>query len=257
MIMLCWFYCIPFAKLLYFAIGPLLLIFSLFVLKRGIKSARSGLRQTSFFLMFFAFFKMCIFDVPMLKQYFLCDALGEKVREAACSTMGMKLADIGGLVLLPIISFLLFHYYRIYMNIKVAELKTPEQVNLRFWANLTFIMIMTMVFWQLAPWAGYLTIGRTPALFVNIPWQWLAMTNVALLLIGFWKAESCPWVRSGESGRKNREKYVHLNQTWTPRDTLWVSTFIFLVTLALSYVSHDVLARGMGDAATSVEQLTQ
>ena len=63
--------------------------------------------------------------------------------------------------------------------------------------------------------------------------------NFTLFLFGFWKAESCTW---NYDVRKRKERGAHLNQTWTPRDTLWMTVFIYLLTLALSYVAHDILA---------------
>ena len=41
MLALCWFYCIPFAKFLYFASAPILFVFALFMHKRGVSVARA------------------------------------------------------------------------------------------------------------------------------------------------------------------------------------------------------------------------
>ena len=33
----------------------------------------------------------------------------------------------------------------------------------------------------------------------------------------------------------------HLQERWTPKDTLWMTVFLFLLTMGLSYVSNDIL----------------
>ena len=72
MLMMCWFYCIPFAKGLFFASAPLILLFSLFVLKRGIRQSRLGLRQLAFVLMFIAIMKLFTVDIYLSRDTFLC-----------------------------------------------------------------------------------------------------------------------------------------------------------------------------------------
>jgi len=237
MLMLCWFYCIPFAKLLYFSSAPMLLVFAMFALKRGIRTSRSGLRQTAFVLMFLACVKMCLFDIRMLKKELLC-GMHKGVETAACNATGFIAAEVLGLFMLVFSSAILFHFYRKYLHIRTSPLLTPEQVHLPRWTKMTLCSILLMVVWQLAPWVGYLTIGRIPGLFISIPWQALAVLNLGLLLIGFWKSESCVW----NYDVQKKKQMAYLNATWTPRDTLWMSVFIYLLTLALSYVAHDVLA---------------
>lgn len=236
MLMLCWFYCIPFAKLLYFAISPLLVIFALFVLKRGIRLQRVGLRQAAFLLIFLSAVKVCGFDVHTLRGDILCGS------EAywpilPCNAKGFAMLQLLGIVVLFALSAIIFHFYRIYLpNRKFPKLK-PEDVNLRFWANLSMLAVCAMMMWTMAPWVGYLTVGGVPAIFTTIKWQHFALVNLALLLVGFWKSESCQWEFT--SDKKN--KGLHTRQNWTPRDTLWLNIFLYLITLALSYVAHDVL----------------
>lgn len=237
MAMLCWFYCIDFAWFLYYAFAPVLFIVSLFILKRGIRNARSGLRSAAFALMFASLIKVCLFDVRMLGKEILC-TVNEALSEVGCNTMGQKMLEFGSLLFLAVASFGLFLAYKKYMGIKEPSIKTPEQVNLRFWANVCLAATCGMVIWQCAPWVGSLTVGKTPALFEKISWQLVAIINLGLILFGFWKAESCTW---NYDVRKRKERGAHLNQTWTARDTLWMTVFIYLVTLALSYVAHDVL----------------
>jgi len=240
MMMLCWFYCVDFAKLLYFASAPVLFIASLFVLKRGVRGARQGLRTAAFIMMFVALIKICIFDVRMVSDNFLC-GIGEQLSIKGCNKSWQKMLELGALLLLVLGSFGLFQMHRFFLRIKQPTTLTPDDVNLRFWANLCLVSTIGMVVWQCAPWAGYLTIGRIPALFIALPWQYLAIFNLVLLLFVFWKAESCNW---NYDVRKRKEKMAHLNQTWTAKDTLWMTVFIYLITIALSYVAHDVLTQG-------------
>ena len=241
MLMICWFYCIPFAKFLYFAAGPLLFVYALFMLKRGIRGARPSLRQSAFILMFVALFKMCLFDVRMLKRDFFC-TVSKTLYDAFCNKEGMIFADMLGLVVLAASSFGLFYFYREFMNIKQPSFVPPDRENLREWVNITLWSLIIMVVWQIAPWVGYLTVGSVATIFVAVPWQGLAVFNLILLLICFWKVESVKWVRdAGQQNIKNTGN-SHLGLTWTPKDTLWMNVFIYLITLALSYVAHDVLA---------------
>ncbi len=237
MAMLCWFYCIDFAWFLYYAFAPVLFIVSLFILKRGIRNARAGLRSAAFSLMFAAVIKICIFDVRTLGKEILC-TVNQALSDVGCNTTGQKMLEFGGLLFLVFASFGLFLAHKKFMQIKAPSIKTPEEVNLRFWANVCLAATMGMVIWQCAPWVGSLTVGQTPAIFEKISWQSVAIINLSLILFGFWKAESCTW---NYDVRKRKERGAHLNETWTARDTLWMTVFIYLVTLALSYVAHDVL----------------
>lgn len=237
MLMLCWFYCIPFAKFLYFASAPLVGVVALFALKRGVRQGRVSLRQTAFFLLFLCAVKVCLFDIRMLKKELLCGAASQAVREAGCSTAGFVAAELAGLILMLASSFVLFHYYRKFMNARPSRLVTPAEAGVGIWANLSMGAVVAMVVWQMAPWVGYLTVGSVPAIFAALPWQALAVVNLALLLTGFWKAEGCAW----DYDVTQRARAAHLNKTWNPRDTLWMATFVYLLTLALSYVAHDVL----------------
>lgn len=236
MLMICWFYCIPFAKFLFFALSPILLIFAMFVLKRGTMNARRGLRQAAVFLMFAVAVKICLADIYFGKEYLLCETtlLGGLT---GCDGKGFRMLQFSGLVLLVISSLALFQFYRAIMPEKKVKSISPEQVQLRFWANLSLTAVLMMMVWQLAPWVGFLTVGSVPGIFTAVPWQHLALVGLGLILTGFWKSESCVW--SYEKSRK--EKMSHVHNSWTPRDTLWTTVFLYLITLALSYVAHDVL----------------
>ncbi len=236
MIMLCWFYCIPFAKFLYFATAPLFLVFSLFMLKRATRAGRPLLKKIAFSFITLSIFKIFLFDVRALKQDIICS-----MHEESCTQKTMDMIDLLSLGLLIGSLYLTYHYYGVFMRIKKEKPQTPEQAHLPFWANATMCMVMLMVVWQLAPWVGYLTIGSIPAVFLALPWQFLAMINLVLLMIAFWRSENCVW----DYDVTNKKTMGHLNKTWTAKDTLWTAVFIYLITLALSYVAHDVLTKGM------------
>lgn len=243
MLMLCFFYCIPFAKLLYFAFGPILFIFGLFALKRGVRMGRLGLRQTAFVFMFLSAVKIFIFDLRFAKFYLLCE---KKISSALfnCSSKGMKLFEFTGLVFLVLSCAVLFQFYRGYMRPTKPKVLQPSEVNLRFWANLGMASVSAMIIWTLAPWIGFLTVGSVPKIFSVLQWQHFAIANITLLLIGFWKAESCSWEYAAPDRKnpaKNKARSAYTKGGWSPRDTLWLNVFLYLVTLALSYVAHDIL----------------
>ena len=73
MLMMCWFYGVPFIKGLFFTSSLLLLLFSVFALKRGVRQSRSTLRDVAFFLMFIALLKLFIVDAYILREYLLCE----------------------------------------------------------------------------------------------------------------------------------------------------------------------------------------
>ncbi|MBU6474550.1 MAG: hypothetical protein KGQ70_01170 [Alphaproteobacteria bacterium] len=232
MLMLCWFYCIPFAKGLFFASGPMAFVLALFVLKRGVRQQRAGLRQLAFLLMFAALLKMALADVYFLRIDLLC-AFNQ------CHDGGFfRAAQAAGLAALVLGSFLLLFVYRGFARDRRQKPVTPEQVHLSFWANFGLVLVLVLLCWLAAPWAGYLTVGHIPAFFMRVPWQRLAMLDVAVLLVGFWKLEDC-------HDPEERKKGNYRMNVWTAKDTLWVSVVLLLIGLALSYVSNDVLSMAM------------
>lgn len=234
MLMMCWFYCIPFAKGLFFALSLLLILFSLFALKRGVYQERFRLRQMAFILMFFAFVKIFTVDLYLLKDKLLCGR-GEW-SATACTTNGVKVLQAAGLGALVLCSVILFHFYRRFIYERQRKLRTPEQVHLRAWANISMVLVMILIFWLAAPWLGYLTVGHIPQVFMQVPWQHLALLTMMVLLIGFWKLEDCHPIHEG-SGKKKQ-----VTQVWMAKDTLWLSVILFLIVLAFSYASNDILS---------------
>lgn len=239
MLALCWFYCIPFAKFLYFASAPILIIFALFMLKRGIRSARHKLRQWALAFIFVGLVKICVFDVRDLGHDLLC-SVDEELSKVGCNRRSLQALQVFALATLVVAALALFQLHRSFMKIKEPSALTPAQVGLSFWSISAFISVSLMVVWQCAPWVASLTVGYTPYIFDKVPWQWFAIFNCGLLLWCFWVAESCSW----NYEVKHKKRMAHLNATWTQRDTLWMCVFVYLVTLALSYVAHDVLTLG-------------
>lgn len=245
MLMMCWFYCMDLAWFLYYALGPIVFLCGMFALKRGIANQRKHLRETAFQLM-----GLMVAKVFGLDPIVHADAL----KRQACHYSGKALAfgcdnmqSTSGQHLLMMIMFAtgvivgysVYEAWKKYMPDSKPKMMTPEQVHLDFWANITFISVIVMVCWQLAPWVGYLTVGCVPKIFIMLKWQQLALLNTCLLTTGFWKLESCVWQFKVEE--KEKMKYMH--SSWTPKDTLWMTVFVYLITLAMSYVAHDVMVR--------------
>jgi hypothetical protein len=251
MLMLIWIYRIALAKFVYFASSGVLLIIGLFMLKRGVYSHRPGLRKFAFSMIFVALLKTLMIDLRWLDEPMLCagstvaDVTENGMPEHArpffpflpCTSHGAAILDFGGLVLFMALCGALLHYFRVYMPEKNRTHLTPEQVHLRFWANLSLWGLIAMMCWLAAPWFGFLTVGSVPRIFTVVPWQNFAWANLAFLIFGFWQSESCGW----SYDVRKKDKMKHLNDTWTPRDTLWLNVFLYIIALALSWVSQDVL----------------
>ncbi len=184
--------------------------------------------------MFIAALKICTADIYLLRDYLMCTF------ERCHDTGFFKAAQVGGLVVLLIFSLFLFNLYRNFAQDRRQKEITPEQAHLSFWANLSMTLVMVLIFWLAAPWAGYLTVGHVPQLFMSVPWQNLAMINIAVLLVGFWKLEDCIWIYNPKEKTKKYQTSV-----WTAKDTLWVAVVLFCIALAFSYASNDVLSEVM------------
>ena len=247
MIFLCIHYCIPLLWFLFYIAGPFFIVFSMFALKRGIQLRRQSLRQNAFFTMFGAVLKIFLVDVHMLSEKVKNVAcLGGKFPGLDCSVKSISPHDtmvlsFYGLVLLCISCGLLFHYYRIYLPDRVPKELTPEDVKLKFWVNMTLWAVILMALWGVAPWLGALLAAPLPRIFLTINWKMLATANLFLLIFDFWKLESIVWENKVTDNKSDRKKRQHLQQTWTPKDTLWMTIFLYLLVTGLSYVGNDVL----------------
>lgn len=235
MLMMCVFYCVDLVKFLYFASSAIFGVFGLFMLKRGIYGHRPGLRKAAFILFFILSGKAFLFDMRMVKQTLVCD-MGFLF--LPCSGGGMMLADFVGMGLFAVSAFVIYLFYCIYMPDRRAVRVQPDELSLRFWANLSLWCVIGMIVWLAVPWVGSLVVGEVPGIFLALPWYVFPLVNLGLLLNGFWKAESCDW----EYRLEQKDKMRHLHNNWTARDTLWLNVFLYLIALAFSYVSHDVLS---------------
>ncbi len=235
MLMICWFYCIPFSKGLFFAASLLLLLFSVFMLKRGVRQSRSSLRSSAFILMFLAALKIFTIDLYLLSDKILCDTA---IIASRCAPTGFKVLMGGGFLAVVLIAALLLNAYRSFVYDRRQVQQRPEDVRLSLWVNIGLSLVVLLIIWLIMPWVGYLTVGSVPALVQHIPWQYLAIAIVAVLLICFWKLEDCSWVYHVEG----RGKKAQVTRAWTAKDTLWVATLLFAIALVFSYVSMDVLS---------------
>ena len=238
MLMLCVFYCVPLARFLYFASSGILFVLALFALKRGIYTHRPRLRLAAFCMMFLSVFKALMVDARLEKQDLLCHVV--TLPYLSCTPQGFMTADFLGILLFISANVALLQAYRVHMPEKNITLVPPDKVHLRFWANIGLWGVVAMLCWLAAPWVGFLTVGSVPRIFTVVPWGDFALVNLALLLIGFWKAENCSWTYEV----KHKDKLGHLTDTWTAKDTLYLNVFLYLIALALSYVSQDILAVG-------------
>jgi hypothetical protein len=249
MIVLCIKYCIPLAIFVYYMLGPMIIIGGVFAVKRGLRTRRASLRQAAFIAIFASLIKMCLFDVRMIAE-----GIKNKLCGLAGSFPGLYCGDKGitpheknvlgfmALVLLVVGSVVLLHFYQKYMPDRKLKEYTPEQVRLRLWVNGTFYLVIVMALWVVAPWVGAIFQAALPHIFVQVTWKEIASACIVLLLIDFWKVESVVWERSHTDTKAEKKRRRHLHNTWSSRDTLWMTLFLFLLTSGLSYVANDVLS---------------
>lgn len=238
MLMICWFYCGPFVKLLYYALAPLMALFALFMLRRGVIRDNRAMRTRAFIVVFAACIKMFIFDLQELQAAIFCNtALGNIL--PLCSRGGFLFFGLLRIAALLASCMLVFHFYRRYLHCRARGLRPPHAVHMRVWANGALAAVLVLGVWTTLPWIGTLTTGTVPAIFGAVSWQLLAVLSGGLLLAAFWRAEECDWDPARH--RHGRGLNAEETATWTPRDTLWTTAFIYLVTLAMAYVTHDVL----------------
>jgi len=233
MFMMCWNYCIPFFKGLFFLLSPLLLILSMFVLKRGVNQRRPALRQFAFLMIFVSFLKSFTLDIYMLRDKILCNDL---LFSFACNGTGFKSLQILGLVLLAASSFVVFKIYLTFVKERKVVYHTAKKLKLRLLANIGLWMAVFLMLWLATPWVGYLTVGSVPKFFVQAPWGAYSIINAIVLGVCFWRYEDC--VEHARAYGKKATKKV-----WTPKDTLWIAVFLLLITTAFFYASDDVLSK--------------
>ena len=237
MFMLCWFYCVPFLHFLYYAVGPFLFIYALFVRRRGVYRGDDGLEKLACILMGIASVKVFLADMRSLGRDLLC---ASDLSGMVCNGFGWQALQMTGFLMLTGSLYLTWNHFR-RAGDRRAPLFVTRAAQVRFWANAGMALVIFMAVWQLSPWFFYLVIGRLPFVFTIVPWAPLTTAALIVLLMGFWKLEACPeYFGGGREPGQRRSKNV-----WTPRDTLWLAIFIYAITLGLSYVAHDIMAVGM------------
>lgn len=237
MLMICWFYCVPFAEFLYYSAGIIAVLFALLMLRRAFYNNRPYLRGIALVLCLCGGVKFFLADLYFSGQKILCDT-SPALKTLACTRDYVQLTSFLGIcgTLLAVSGFYLLHL-RTRLSAQVSPL-SPQAVNLRFWANMSLAGVALMAVWELMPWLGYLTVGSVPPVFNAVPWYVLGIVNTGLIYNGFWRAEACAW---GYSPLHSRGRNTYTASLWTPKDTLWTALIFFVVTLILSYASNDLI----------------
>jgi len=236
MFVLCWVYCVPFALFFYYAIAPLLLFIAFYVMKRGICREALWLRYTALAMSWAAILKIFLMDVSSLARDMAC-----QMAESLCSATGTKIFQLAGGVLFALSAVVLLllgkRFGRKYL---LPRRRVPSNDKpLRFWANLSMVLVVILCCWLSAPLLSYLAIGEAPTLFFKLRWQFFAMLNFMALALGFWRVEDYYHYYNGDAG----ERYVRqkdANKVWVPSDTLWTVLPIYLVALAAGVMSDDL-----------------
>ena len=236
MFMLCWFYCVPFLKLLYFLSGPFVFLLALFMRRRAVYRRHAGLAKAAFGLMFAAVIKLFVLDIRYAGQDLLCSGF----LPLPCSSAGWQALQGIGFALLVSGGYLVWRAQARFSPDDYAALPKLGREKVDGWAGLGMTMVLLMAVWQLAPWFCYLVMGRMPDIFRIVPWPPVALATFGVLLTGFWKLEACPEFFPRENGSGSARSKA----AWVPRDTLWLAVFLYAVTLALSYVAGDILKAG-------------
>lgn len=225
MFMLCWHYCVPFMSLLYYAIGPVLVMFAAYTVRRGIYRRRPNLRKAGFCLMIISFAKIFIdlTDIMMNIWHF---------------TLAVSyLAGIGGGILT---GYILRKFCRKYHVIweKGVKLRSHDK-EARAWASASMIGSLLLFLWLMLSWGAGLMTGDLPTILVHVPWKLLAVTTAGILMVGFWEVEACHFHFDARKG-----KPMGTTKNWMPRDTLWTAFFLYIIIVVLLIVSDDIMTAG-------------
>ena len=236
MFVLCWVYCVPFVKFLYYAVAPLLLFFAFYVMKRGICREILWLRYSALVLAWAAVSKIFLMDVSSLARDMAC-----QMADRLCSATGVKIFQMAGGCLFALSAVVLLMLgARFGKKYRPPRLKIPANDKpLRFWANLSMFLVLILCCWLSLPLLSYLAVGDTPQLFFKLRWQFFAMLNFLSLAIGFWRIEDYHhYYNDGAGERYVRQKDA--GKVWVPSDTLWTVLPIYLLAVAAGVMSDDL-----------------
>ena len=236
MFVLCWVYCVPFVKFLYYAVAPLLLFFAFYVMKRGICREMLWLRYGAMALAWAAVFKFFLIDIHSLSRGMAC-----QMAESLCSATGAKIFQMAGGCLFALSAVVLLMLgARFGKKYRLPRRKIPANDKpLRFWANVSMMLVVVLCCWLSLPLLSYLAVGEAPQLFFKLRWQFFAMLNFLSLAIGFWRIEDYyQYYNDGAGERYVRQKDA--DKIWVPSDTLWMVLPIYLLAVAAGVMSDDL-----------------
>ncbi len=219
MLMICWFYCVPFVYFLYYAIAPLLIFLSFFIFKRGICRNKITLRILALFFIFVSSIKIFVIDLQNWAE----------------NNQIFKILFFAAFVLSL---FGIYRLFKIYGKNYIAKpIKKQSDKELRIWANTAMMATIILICWQLMPWVGYLIVGRAFEISTIISWHLIAIFNFVVLTVGFWLSEEYYWFYyKSKKGRRDGAARV-----WVPSDTLWLTLSLYLIAVAFGVMSDDVL----------------
>ncbi|TNE25893.1 MAG: hypothetical protein EP349_10280, partial [Alphaproteobacteria bacterium] len=144
MFVLCWVYCVPFVKFLYYAVAPLLLFFAFYVLKRGICRETLWLRYGALTMAWLAVFKFFLMDVNSLARGMAC-----QMSDKLCGAGGIKLFQMASGCLFALSAVVLLMLgARFGRKYRPPRRKIPSNDKpLRFWANLSMLLVVVLCCW--------------------------------------------------------------------------------------------------------------
>lgn len=230
MLTICRYYCGPFLQWLLFASTGLILLYAAFIFKRGVRQGRVALRKKAFILIYIAVLKFLLMDSGFVADRLFCDNAA-----GVCDASKIHIFKIGALVALVPAFASIYIMYKKYIDREVLARRSVKGMWIRFWANLSVFIVLGLTFWLVAPWVTYLIYGSVASYFFHSAWKLLVFIAYILILVTFWRYEDCSLSPQSEEDKD----FNH--QTWIPRDTLWLSLAMLIITHGLLIVSLNFL----------------
>ena len=243
MLMLLWFYFIPFVKFVFYIFALLCVLFSAFVMKRGRRRGNRELRSAAIVLLVIAAGKTFLVDPYVLRKWLLCD-VGVPFLDCTVGSAHILMALGSGLMAVSLVGLFYLRHRAMKPNVPQPQIP-PAQNNFAFWVSLSSVLVGMLICWTVAPWLGYLTVGYMPHIFVLVSWRPIAALALGVLIITFWKREECLSYYEAHRHGSGRKGAAYVPQTWTLQDTLWTAFWLFMLSLALAYVTYDILGGDM------------
>ncbi len=231
MFLVCHFYCSSFFHWLFLISSLLLLGISTYVLKRGVRQNRRGLRKLAFFLIYMAVLKIFLVDAKYIAEGMFCNQA-----DGMCNFGAVKLFKSLSMGLLIPVSYGVYNLYRKFINMSIPAKATLKDKKIRFHANIAMAITLILMCWLVAPWVGYLVAGYAPPFLFNRYWRLLSLAGFVLISTTFWRYEDCTL-----NPRSKEDKAAH-QKAWIPRDTLWLALALLIITHLFFIVSEDALS---------------